>query len=44
MNKVTTLRRMLALLDDDERLTALIEKLSKTKTNEEFLESFAGGK
>ena len=40
MNKVTTLRRMLALLDDEERLTALIEKLSKTKNNAEFLESF----
>jgi transcription termination factor Rho len=37
--KVATLRRMLSLLSPEERLTALIEKLSKTKNNKEFLES-----
>lgn len=43
-NKVTTLRRMLSLFKDpEERLTALIEKLSKTKNNKEFLESLNKG-
>jgi len=41
--KVATLRRMLSLLSPEERLTALIEKLSKTKNNKEFLESLKGG-
>lgn len=40
--KVATLRRMLALLSSDERLVALIEKLSKTKNNEEFLRTLNG--
>jgi transcription termination factor Rho len=40
--KVATLRRMLSLLSPEERLTALIEKLSKTKNNREFLESLKG--
>lgn len=39
LNKVNTLRRMLSLLHGEERTTLLIEKLSKTKNNEEFLES-----
>jgi len=39
LKKVTTLRRMLMLLDPEERLVSLIEKLSKTKNNEEFLKS-----
>jgi transcription termination factor Rho len=39
LKKVATLRRMLMLLDPEERLVSLIEKLSKTKNNEEFLES-----
>jgi transcription termination factor Rho len=42
LKKVATLRRMLSLLSDEERLTALIEKLSKTKNNKEFLESLKG--
>lgn len=42
MEKVRMLRRMLALLSSDERLTALIEKLSKTKTNDEFLNKLNG--
>lgn len=41
--KVATLRRMLGLLNGEERLTAMIEKLSKTKNNQEFLESLSKG-
>lgn len=37
LDRVATLRRMLALLSPEERLTALIEKMRKTKNNEEFL-------
>src|SRR3989338_3923366 len=37
LRKITTLRRMLGLLNDEEQLTAMIEKLSKTKDNKEFL-------
>lgn len=44
LNKVTTLRRMLALLDDEERLTMLCDKMNKTKNNAEFLESISLGK
>ncbi len=36
--KINTLRHLLMLLNDDERLVGLIEKLSKTKTNKEFLD------
>jgi len=43
LNKVNTLRRMLGLLNSEERLTAMIEKLSKTKDNKEFLESLSKG-
>ncbi len=43
LNKVATLRRMLGLLNGEERLAALIEKLSKTKNNKEFLESLSKG-
>ncbi|MCX7997167.1 MAG: transcription termination factor Rho [Patescibacteria group bacterium] len=42
MKKITTLHRMLGLMNPEERLTALIEKLSKTKDNAEFLKSFGG--
>jgi len=42
IDRVATLRRMLALLSSDERLTALIEKLRKTKNNEEFLKKLNG--
>ncbi|MCX7880997.1 MAG: transcription termination factor Rho [Patescibacteria group bacterium] len=38
LKKMATLRRMLALRPGEEGLTALIEKLSKTKSNKEFLE------
>lgn len=40
LRKVNTLHRMLGLMNPEERLTALIDKLPKTKNNEEFLESF----
>ena len=43
LDKVTTLRRMLAMLSDDERLSAVIDKLAKTKNNDEFLESLSKG-
>ena len=43
MNKVNTLRRMLNLLNGEERLTALTEKLGKTKNNQEFLDSLSRG-
>lgn len=40
-NKVATLRRMMALFhNSEERLTALIDKLAKSKTNKEFLDTF----
>jgi transcription termination factor Rho len=42
VEKIATLRRMLALLSSDERLVALIEKLKKTKNNEEFLKKLNG--
>lgn len=38
--KVNTLHRMLGLMTPEERLTALIDKLSKAKDNNTFLESF----
>ncbi|MBI4973545.1 transcription termination factor Rho [Candidatus Roizmanbacteria bacterium] len=41
--RVNTLRRMLSLLTPEERLTAMITKLSKTKNNKEFLESLSKG-
>lgn len=37
LKKITTLRRMLGLLTPEEQLTAMIDKLTKTKTNKEFL-------
>jgi len=43
INKVNTLRRMLSLLTPEERITALIEKLGKTKNNKEFLDSLSKG-
>ncbi|MBI3620543.1 transcription termination factor Rho [Candidatus Roizmanbacteria bacterium] len=44
MKKVTTLRRMLSLLTPEEQLTALIDKLLKTKNNKEFMEALNVGK
>lgn len=39
--KVITLRRMLSLLTVEEAITSMIDKLSKTKTNKEFLDQLA---
>ncbi len=44
LDKLATLRRMMALLDKDERITAMIDKLSKVKTNAEFLKELTVGK
>lgn len=43
LKKATTLRRMLALLSSEERLSALIDKLNKTKSNKDFLDSLSKG-
>ena len=43
MKKVTTLRHMLALLSDEERTMMLIDRLGKTKSNAEFMESLSQG-
>ncbi len=43
MNHVNTLRRALSLLSPEERTTAMIDKLAKSKTNKEFLESLNKG-
>lgn len=43
MKKVTTLRHMLSLLSDEERTQMLIDRLGKTKSNAEFLESLSQG-
>ena len=39
LDRVNTLRRMLALLSPEERLMGLIEKLGKSKSNIDFLET-----
>jgi transcription termination factor Rho len=44
MAAVTTLRRMMGLLDKDERLGVLIDKLAKTKSNKEFLAEIMKGR
>lgn len=43
LKKVVTMRRMLDMLGPEERTAILIERLSKSETNEEFLESLAKG-
>ncbi len=43
MKKVTTLRHMLSLLGDEERTLMLIDRLSKTESNDEFLTSLGQG-
>lgn len=43
IKQVTTLRHMLALLSDEERTMMLIERLTKSKNNAEFLETLAQG-
>ena len=37
--KVVMMRRMIDVLNPDERAEILIERLSKTETNEQFLEN-----
>jgi transcription termination factor Rho len=39
LKKVNTLRRMIELMNDDEKTQTLIDRLSKTKNNDEFLDS-----
>ena len=39
LRKVNTLRRMIDLMNDDEKTLTLIERLSKTENNDEFLDS-----
>jgi len=39
--KIVTMRRMLSVLSPDERTEVLIERLSKTASNKEFLDSLS---
>jgi transcription termination factor Rho len=39
LKKIVTLRRMLSILTSEERTSVLVERLSKTKDNEEFLKN-----
>jgi len=41
--KIVTMRRMLDMLGSDERTEALIERLSKTEDNKEFLDALGKG-
>jgi transcription termination factor Rho len=43
MDKIVQLRRMLDMLDEDERTELLISKMKKTKGNDEFLENLTKG-
>jgi transcription termination factor Rho len=43
MKQVITLRHMLSLLSDEERTVMLVDRLGKTKSNDEFLESLSKG-
>lgn len=43
MKKISTLRHMLSLLSEEERTIMLIDRLSKTKSNMEFLETLNKG-
>lgn len=40
---IVTMRRMLSVLNDDERTTLLLDRLSKTETNEDFLATLSKG-
>ena len=42
--KVITLRRMIDLLDEKESTQVIIERMKKTKTNDEFLDTLSNGK
>jgi len=39
LKKVNTLRRMIEMMNDDEKTLTLIDRLSRTETNDEFLDS-----
>ena len=41
--KIVTMRRMIDMLNPDERTERFVEKLKKTKNNKEFLESLSKG-
>jgi transcription termination factor Rho len=41
--KIVTMRRMMDMLNDDERTMRLVEQLGKAKTNEDFLEQLGKG-
>ncbi len=43
LKKLVTMRRALYMLTEDERTAVLIERLGKTETNEEFLDSLKNG-
>jgi len=43
LKKVSTMRRMIDMLGSEERTSIFIERLTKTATNEEFLESLGKG-
>jgi len=43
LKKVVTMRRMIDMLSPEERTAVLIERLQKTETNEEFLNSLGKG-
>jgi transcription termination factor Rho len=43
IKKINTLHRMLGLLNPEERLMVMIEKLGKTKNNEEFMATLNAG-
>lgn len=40
---IVTMRRMLSVLNDDERTTLLLDRLSKTDTNDDFLTTLSKG-
>jgi transcription termination factor Rho len=43
LKKVATMRRMIDMLGPEERTSIFVERLSKTNTNEEFLEALGKG-
>ncbi len=43
MKKIITMRRMLEVLSEEERTALLIERLMKTKSNKEFLDTLGRG-
>ncbi len=43
LKKIVTMRRMLSMLTDEERTEVLIDRLAKTESNDEFLETLGKG-